>query len=84
MLARMRTISEAIKEIRETDPQTALTQTALRRMVKIGEIPSVRAGCKYLVNLDTLFEYLSNPPNTADKSPPVTAGIRPVKEKIFT
>ena len=80
----MRTISEAITEIKEADPQTALTPTALRRMVKIGEIPSVRAGCKYLVNLDILFEYLSNPSNTADKSPPVTIGIRPVKEKIFT
>ena len=84
MLARMRTISEAITAIREADPQTALPPTALRRMVKIGEIPSVKAGCKYLVNLDTLFAYLNNPANQSADILPANAGIRPIKEQTFT
>lgn len=81
MMVRMRTIGEAIAAIREADPQTAFTQTALRRMIKAGEILSVKVGCKYLVNLDTLFNYLSNPAAQPVKILNVS-GVRPVKEKI--
>lgn len=38
-LPRMRTAPEAIKEIQEIDPRSSLTLTALRRMMKTGEIP---------------------------------------------
>jgi excisionase family DNA binding protein len=81
MLAKMRTIGEAIAAIRDADPQTAFTQTALRRMIKTGEVPSVRVGTKYLVNLDTLVDYLSNP---TVQSPKITTinGIRSVPEKL--
>jgi len=83
MLARMRTIAEAIQEVKKSDPQTALTQTALRRMIKTGEIPSIRAGCKYLINLDILFEYLNNPIAQSTKILPVSTGIQPISKKIF-
>ena len=82
MAARMRTINEAILEIQEIDPQTAFTQTALRRMIKTGEIPSVKIGAKYLVNLDTLFDYLNNPAPIQSAQIFTANGIRPVKEKI--
>ena len=82
MLARMRTISEAIVAIQEADPKTAFTQTALRRMIKAGEIPSIKAGCKYLVNLDILFDYLNNPINQTTAIIPVNTGIRAVKENF--
>ena len=84
MTARMRTISEAIKAIKEYDPQTAFTQTALRRMIKTGEIPSVRVGHKNLVNLDVLFEYLNKPTNQAADIMSASAVIRKVEEKSFT
>ena len=82
MMARMRTIGEAIAAIRESDPQTAFTQNALRHMIKNGEVPSVRVGTKYLVNLDILFSYLNNQEVKPARilSP---SGIRPVKEKIY-
>ncbi|MCL2776179.1 MAG: DNA-binding protein [Oscillospiraceae bacterium] len=83
MTARMRTITEAIKAIREADPQTAFTETALRNMIRRGEIPSVKAGCKNLVNLDVLFEYLNNPTSQSVKIVSTSTGIRPIKEKIF-
>ena len=83
MTARMRTITEAIKAIREADPQTAFTETALRNMIRRGELPSVKAGCKNLVNLDVLFEYLNNPASQSVKTISAGTGIRPVKEKTF-
>lgn len=57
-LPRMRTAPEAIKEIQELDPKSSLTLTALRRMMKTGEIPVTYINTKRLVNLDLLIEYL--------------------------
>ncbi len=58
MLPRMRTIGETIRLLREQDPDTCLTETALRRMVITGEIPSVRVGKKYLICLDAIEAHL--------------------------
>lgn len=79
----MRTITEAIAAIREVDPQTAFTQTALRRMIKTGEIPSVKSGCKYLVNLDVLFDYLNNPIAQTAAESSVNTGIYQINKKTF-
>ena len=57
-LPRMRTAPEAIKEIQEIDPKSSLTLTALRRMMKTGEISVTYINTKRLVNLDLLIEYL--------------------------
>lgn len=51
---RIRTIDRAAEYFREQDTDTNLTKTALRRMVIAGQIPSVRVGAKYLVDLDIL------------------------------
>ena len=82
-MTRMRTIAEAIQEVKKADPQTAFTQTALRRMLKTGELPSIRAGAKYLVNLDILFDYLNNPAAYQPTQAVSTGGIRPINEKIY-
>lgn len=55
---RMRTIDQAHAALVEEDPGCALAKSALRRMVVSGKIPSVRAGSKYLVDLDRLPELL--------------------------
>ena len=76
-LPRMRTIKEAAAEIKELDEHTALTPWRIRELVFSGVLPAVRAGNKILLNLDTLFEYLSNP--NADKFKPendTAPGIR--------
>lgn len=57
-MARMRLIKEAIAELKERDPDTALTEYALRRMVKSGQVPSVNAGNRYIVNMDVLERFL--------------------------
>lgn len=57
-MSRMRTIKAAAEEIRERDPDTDLTEYALRCMVKTGRIPCIRVGNKYLVNMDALERVL--------------------------
>jgi excisionase family DNA binding protein len=58
-LPRMRTISEAAKHVRASDPETAFTETALRRLIVTGTVPSVRVGVKYLIDLDALEAFLA-------------------------
>lgn len=58
-MPRMRTIQEAAKELRRSDPNTALTPYAIRQMVLKGEIPCVCAGKKRLINMDILEAYLN-------------------------
>jgi excisionase family DNA binding protein len=55
----MRTIEQAAAWLIETDPECALTKTALRRMVTTGQLPSVRVGAKYLVSLEALEAFLA-------------------------
>ena len=57
----MRTLKQAYEAIRATDPESALTMTALRRLAVSGILTTVKAGSKYLLNLDMLQEYLQNP-----------------------
>ena len=58
---RMRTISEAISEIRAADPNSGITPYRIRQLILCGILPSVRAGNKYLLNLDDLLDYLKKP-----------------------
>ena len=54
-----RTIREAAVWFKSQDPGTALTQTAIRRLVVTGAVPSIRLGRKYLINLEALESYLT-------------------------
>lgn len=56
---RTRTIREAAAYFREADPQTCLTETAIRRLLASGAVPCARVGRKYLVMLEALETYLS-------------------------
>jgi len=56
---RMRTLPKAAAMLREIDPDTAFTLTALRRMVKRGEIVAVEVASRRLVNYDALLEHLA-------------------------
>lgn len=56
-LPRMRTLPQAVKEMKEKDPQTCITLNALRQWVKSGEVPSRKIGKNYLVNLDELERF---------------------------
>lgn len=76
--AHMRGIKQAIEEIKQADPCTALTEKALRRLILTKEIPSVKIGAKYLVNMDVLNNYLCT--GTTESEPITAAGIRKIAE----
>ena len=59
-MRRMRLISEAYAEIKEADPNTAITMTAFRRLVLDERIPSIMIGNKRLVSMEAVegfFQY---------------------------
>lgn len=74
----MRTIREAAKWVKQTDPETALTETAIRRMVVSGEFPCRRAGSKYLLDLDELERFMRGELLTPVAPAPDYGTIRPV------
>lgn len=75
-MRRMRTIDEAAAFLRQADPNTAITKTALRRLVTSGQIPSVRVGAKYLVDLGVLDEFFGG--QAAKVQTTQTGVIRPL------
>ena len=58
---RMRTVHEAAEELRKLDAGTAVTEYHIRQLAINNIIPRVKAGKKYLINLDALIDYLSHP-----------------------
>ncbi|MBR3753644.1 MAG: hypothetical protein IKK49_00895 [Clostridia bacterium] len=59
MTPKMRTINQAIKEIKENDRDTALTERALRRLIKENKIVPIYVGNRALIDMDKLYAYLS-------------------------
>lgn len=60
-LPRMRTVHEAAEELRRMDEGTAVTEYHIRQLAVNNIIPRVKAGKKYLINLDALIAYLASP-----------------------
>ena len=58
-MARLRTINEAYAHLKQQDPGTGITLHFLRCLAVRGEIPTVRAGRKYLLDIDALLEHLT-------------------------
>ncbi len=57
-MARMRSIPKAVEEIRAKDPGSCISSSILRRWVKSGQIPCVKTGKNFIVNMDVLENYL--------------------------
>ena len=74
---RARTIDAAAEYFRERDPQTAVTKTAIRRLLKSGTVPCVTVGTKYLVTIEALEDWLTSAQQT--QAPTATKqGIRAI------
>ena len=58
MPVKMRTLPQAIAEIQQLDPGTALTLSTLRLLVKRGELPVVHIRNRQLIDMETLTAYL--------------------------
>ena len=76
---RMRTIDAASEYLLKNDPETALTKSALRRLVTSGAVPSVKIGSKYLIDLEILEQYLSGGLPTASVCKQSSGAIRRVE-----
>ena len=57
-MAKYRTINQAYECIKALDADTAITYHALRQLVVSGQMPSMRVGKKYLIDLDILSGFL--------------------------
>ena len=57
-MAKYRTIQQAYECIKAQDADTAITYHALRQLVVSGQIPSMRIGKKYVIDLDVLLTFL--------------------------
>ncbi len=77
---RMRGIRQAIEELKQLDPDTALTEKALRRLVLTDAIPYVRIGAKYLINMDILSDYLYKGSCGGGDEASAAGGIRKIAE----
>ena len=83
MGARVRTLPEAVRCIRETDPDSALTPHALRKLVLAGAVPCIRIGAKRLVDMDVLERFLSGLYTPPQPERPVDYGsIRRLPERM--
>lgn len=58
-LHRMRTIPEALEEIRALDAGSAVTSYCIRMLCKQQQVRCIYTGRKILVDLDSLIEYLN-------------------------
>lgn len=58
-MKKVRTIKEAITEIKELDPHSAITEYAIRTLVNNGEISHIRRGRKILIDFDELQNYFT-------------------------
>ncbi len=78
-IPRMRTIKEAVEELRRIDEKTAIREHYVRELVNTHKIPYVKAGRKILVNFDAFIEYLQRPQQIDDSK---TTSISMFKQRV--
>ena len=57
---RLRSIPEAVKELKEEDPKTSITISSVRSLVKEGKVLKYPKGKQIQVDLDEIKEYYRN------------------------
>ena len=81
-MKRMRTLNQTLAYIKENDPGSCISMNWLRTLIVSGEVPSHKAGRRYLVDLDALEQYLANPPERkkVEEEKPYYGYIRRVRQ----
>jgi LPS sulfotransferase NodH len=84
-MRRLRTINEAVRYLKQQDPETSMTPYFIRRFIIEGQVPTIMAGKKYLVDLDCLLAHLDQQLEspTVPESP-VRGVIRQIPQRIRT
>lgn len=58
-LKKLRTTDQAFEEIKKMDPQSAITRCFIRKAIMGGDLPFIQTGCKRLIDLDDLIEFIN-------------------------
>ena len=58
MIPKIRTIAEAIEDIKRIDPETAITARFIKEGIANGKIPIIKVGNKVLVNMESIYTFL--------------------------
>ena len=58
-MANLETMVPTMLTIQQTAQKTGIAAYRIRQMVLNNEIPFVKAGCKYLVNLEKFIDFLN-------------------------
>ena len=77
---KLRIINGAYLALKELDPSTAISASAIRGQVKSGRLPAIRSGNRTYINMDILADLLEHPENypAPEQKPELTQGIRRV------
>lgn len=59
-IPRMRTAKGVAEIIREADPETAISEYHVRKMIKTGKVKSVKSGKRLLVDADQVIAILAD------------------------
>lgn len=57
-IPRFRRINDVLKEMKGTDPNTAMTLCLLMELIKSEKITSMKYGNSWLINIDELYAFL--------------------------
>lgn len=79
-IPKLRTINGAYAALKELDPSTAISTSAIRKLVKSGQLPAIYSGNRTYINMDILTDLLEQPENypAPEQKPELTQGIRRV------
>lgn len=58
MVPRMRTIKALVKYYKMIDPETCITEHWVRQLIKRNEIPYIKQGNRFILQLDSFDEFL--------------------------
>ncbi len=81
-LPRMRLVDQAYEELKQLDPNTAISKNFIRKLTKSGKIRTVQVGRRTLLSFDSLLEYLETLDGEPDETPASYGEIRPVPENL--
>lgn len=62
-IPRLRKIPHAVREIKEQDKNSAITEYLLQELIRQGELSQMKYGNAWLVNLDELAYYFKSKEN---------------------
>lgn len=63
---RIRSIQQAVVMIKQSDPETEISEYLVRKLANNGEIRSIKSGNKVMVDYDSLLAYICGRPYQYD------------------